>query len=114
MKLDDVTEESLDGQKRLTNSLAVIARDLQVSIFLVAHTRKLKDESEIPDATNIMGSSHIRNLCDNIICVWRNRYKEKLRLANLGKVGNRLGSKVSEDTKLKLRLANLNSSYIAK
>jgi twinkle protein len=78
MKLDDVTEESLDGQKRLTNSLAVIARDLQVSIFLVAHTRKLKDESEIPDATNIMGSSHIRNLCDNIICVWRNRYKEKL------------------------------------
>ncbi len=45
---------------------------------MVAHTRKLKDESEIPDATNIMGSSHIRNLCDNIICVWRNRYKEKL------------------------------------
>ena len=34
--------------------------------------------SEIPDATNIMGSSHIRNLCDNIICVWRNRAKEKL------------------------------------
>ncbi len=33
--------------------------------------------------------------------------KEKLRLANLGKVGNRLGSKVSEETKLKLRLANL-------
>jgi len=33
--------------------------------------------------------------------------KEKLRLANLGKVGNRLGSKVSEATKLKLRLANL-------
>jgi twinkle protein len=78
MKLDDVSEESLDAQKRLTNSLAVIARDLQVSIFLVAHTRKLKDEAEIPDATNIMGSSHIRNLCDNIICVWRNRYKEKL------------------------------------
>ena len=55
-----------------------MARDLQVAIFLVAHTRKLKDESEIPDATNIMGSSHIRNLCDNIICVWRNRAKEKL------------------------------------
>ena len=48
------------------------------SIFLVAHTRKMKSEEEIPDATNIMGSSHIRNLSDNIICVWRNRAKEKL------------------------------------
>lgn len=33
--------------------------------------------------------------------------KEKLRLANLGKVGNYLGMKHTEATKLKLRLANL-------
>lgn len=33
--------------------------------------------------------------------------KEKLRLANLGKVGNNLGMKHTEATKLKLRLANL-------
>ena len=78
VKLDDVSEESLDAQRKVTNSLAVIARDLQVSIFLVAHSRKLKSEQEVPDATDLMGSSHIRNLCDNIICVWRNREKEKL------------------------------------
>jgi len=78
MKLQDVTEESLDRQKNFCNSLAVICRDLDIHVFLVAHTRKMKDETEIPDATDIMGSSHIRNLCDNIICVWRNRAKEKL------------------------------------
>ena len=78
MKLQDVTEESLDRQKAFCNSLAVICRDLDIHVFLVAHTRKMKDETEIPDATDIMGSSHIRNLCDNIICVWRNRAKEKL------------------------------------
>jgi twinkle protein len=78
MKISNISEESLEAQKLFTDRLAVTARDLNISIFLVAHTRKLKDENEIPDATNIMGSSHIRNLCDNIICVWRNRYKEKL------------------------------------
>ncbi len=45
---------------------------------MVAHTRKMKDETEIPDATDIMGSSLIRALSDNIVCVWRNRAKEKL------------------------------------
>jgi len=78
MKIQDITEESLDKQKAFANSLAVTCRDLNIHVFLVAHTRKMKDETEIPDATDIMGSSHIRNLCDNIICVWRNRAKEKL------------------------------------
>jgi len=78
MKIQDITEESLDKQKSFANSLAVTCRDLNVHVFLVAHTRKMKDETDIPDATDIMGSSHIRNLCDNIICVWRNRAKEKL------------------------------------
>ena len=78
MKLSNISEESLEAQKLFTDRLAVTCRDLKIHVFLVAHTRKMKDETEIPDATNIMGSSHIRNLCDNIICVWRNRYKEKL------------------------------------
>jgi twinkle protein len=78
MKMSDISEESLEKQKLFIDKLAVTCRDLNVHVFLVAHTRKMKDETEIPDATNIMGSSHIRNLCDNIICVWRNRTKEKL------------------------------------
>ena len=78
MKMSDISEESLEKQKLFVDRLAVISRDLNIHIFLVAHTRKMKDETEIPDATNIMGSSHIRNLVDNIIMVWRNRAREKL------------------------------------
>jgi twinkle protein len=78
MKMSDISEESLEAQKMFVDKLAVTVRDLNIAVFLVAHTRKMKSEEEIPDATNIMGSSHIRNLCDNIICVWRNRAKERL------------------------------------
>jgi twinkle protein len=78
MKMSDISEESLEAQKLFVDKLAVTVRDLNIAVFLVAHTRKMKSEEEIPDATNIMGSSHIRNLCDNIICVWRNRSKERL------------------------------------
>jgi RecA-family ATPase len=78
MKMSDISEESLENQKKFVDRLATTCRDLNIHVFLVAHTRKMKDETEIPDATDIMGSSLIRALSDNIICIWRNRYKEKL------------------------------------
>jgi len=81
MKMADISEESLEAQKLFVDKLAVTVRDLNIAVFLVAHTRKMKSEDEIPDATNIMGSSHIRNLCDNILCVWRNRERERLEEA---------------------------------
>lgn len=79
MKMSDISEEKYEAQKLFIDRLAVTARDLNIHIFLVAHTRKMADETEIPDATHILGSSHIRNLCDNIICVWRNKRKEQMR-----------------------------------
>lgn len=81
MKMSDISEESLEAQKLFVDKLAVTVRDLNIHVFLVAHTRKMKSEDEVPDATNIMGSSHIRNLCDNILCVWRNRERERLEEA---------------------------------
>ena len=79
MKMSDVSEESLENQKLFVDRLCTICRDLNITVFLVAHTRKLKSEEDIPDATNIMGSSHVRNLADAILCIWRNRTKERLR-----------------------------------
>lgn len=81
MKIDSVSEVDMDAQKKFVDRLAVLCRDLNVHIFLVCHTKKLMDETMMPDATNILGSSHIRNLADNIICVWRNRAKERDREA---------------------------------
>lgn len=77
MKMSDISEDNYEKQKLFIDRLAVTCRDLQIHVFLVAHTRKMADESEVPDATHILGSSHIRNLCDNIICVWRNKNKER-------------------------------------
>ena len=76
MKMSDISEDNYEKQKLFIDRLAVTCRDLEIHVFLVAHTRKMADESEIPDATHILGSSHIRNLCDNILCVFRNKKKE--------------------------------------
>lgn len=78
MKMADIAEDKYDAQKMFIDRLATACRDLNIHVFLVAHTRKMADEDDVPDATHILGSSHIRNLCDNIICVWRNRNKEKM------------------------------------
>ena len=76
MKMSDISEDNYDRQKLFIDRLATTCRDLNVHVFLVAHTRKMSDETVVPDATHILGSSHIRNLCDNILCVFRNKKKE--------------------------------------
>jgi len=75
MKISDVNEDDYESQKKFVDTLAVLCRDLKIHIFLVCHTRKV-NEYEKPDAEKIMGSSHIRNLADNVICIYRNRSKE--------------------------------------
>lgn len=77
MKIDNISEDDYESQKRFINKLSVLARDLEIHIFLVAHTRKLNDDNVIPDATHILGSSHIRNLTDNIICLHRRKDIER-------------------------------------
>lgn len=76
MKMSDISEDNYERQKLFIDKLATTCRDLNVHVFLVAHTRKMSDENVVPDATHILGSSHIRNLCDNILCVFRNKKKE--------------------------------------
>jgi twinkle protein len=76
MKMSDISEDNYEKQKLFLDRLATTCRDLNVHVFLVAHTRKLSDETVAPDATHILGSSHIRNLCDNILCVYRSKKKE--------------------------------------
>lgn len=73
MKIDSIAEDDYGSQKKFINKLSCLARDLKIHIFLVAHTRKLSDENVVPDASQILGSSHIRNLTDNIICLHRRK-----------------------------------------
>jgi len=77
MKMSDISEDNYEKQKLFIDRLATSCRDLNIHIFLVAHTRKMADETIAPDATHILGSSHIRNLCDNILCVYRVKSKQR-------------------------------------
>jgi len=73
MKMSDISEDNYEAQKIFIDRLATYCRDLDIHVFLVCHTRKLSDDYTTPDATNIMGSSHIRNLSDNILLAYRDR-----------------------------------------
>jgi len=81
MKVGNISEENYEEQKKFTDNLAAHCRDLDIHVFLVCHTRKMADEYQRPDATNILGSSHIRNLADNILLCFRNREIEDLKFA---------------------------------
>ena len=77
MKMSDIAEDNFDKQKKFIDYLSSLCRQYPIHIFVVAHTRKLQDFYAQPTKNDIHGSNHIANLADNIIAVWRNRYKEK-------------------------------------
>jgi len=81
MKIGNISEDDYNGQKRFVDKLATYCRDLNIHVFLVCHTKKLSDEYQMPDATNILGSSHLRNLCDNVLLCFRHRELEDLKFA---------------------------------
>lgn len=72
-----INEDDLNGQKNFANKLAVAARDLNIHIFLVAHSRKTESEEATPNKFDVAGSANITNLADNSISVHRNKRKER-------------------------------------
>lgn len=72
-------EEDYDGQKDFVTELCAIAKDTGCHIHLIHHTRKLKDESEIPGKFDAKGSGSITDQVDNVFTVWRNKRKEAER-----------------------------------
>lgn len=71
-------EDSYSEQKDFVDALWTIAADLNIHIHLVMHTRKGKDEYELPNKFSLKGSGAVTDQVDNIFIVWRNKEKEKL------------------------------------
>lgn len=69
-------EDDYNGQKAFVDELTALARDNQIHIHLVHHTRKPKDENHMPDKHDNKGSGAITDLVDNVMMVWRNKGKE--------------------------------------
>ena len=66
-----VAEDDYQGQKKFVDELSVAARDLNIHIHLVAHSRKSSDESNIPSKHDVSGSANITNLADNVFVQYR-------------------------------------------
>ena len=71
-----INEDDLNKQKAFANKLAVAARDLNVHIFIVAHSRKTADENANASKFDVAGSANLTNLVDNVISVHRNKGRE--------------------------------------
>jgi twinkle protein len=70
-----VTNEN-EPQKQFVDALAWAAKEHNIHIHLVHHTRKAADERAIPDKFSVKGAGEIVDLCDNLIILGRNTVKE--------------------------------------
>ena len=72
-----IAEDDLNGQKAFANKVAVAARDLNIHIFIVAHSRKTANEHDNASKFDVAGSANLTNLVDNVISVHRNKKREE-------------------------------------
>lgn len=68
-------------QHTFVDRLSWAAKAHNVHIHLVHHMRKGETEDKVPNKFDLIGSSMISNLVDNIIIVHRNKRKERLLAA---------------------------------
>jgi twinkle protein len=73
-----VRSDDFNAQKEFIDKLCAAARDLNIHIHLIAHSRKGDDEYSPPNKMDVAGTADITNQVDNVMTVWRNKLKEKL------------------------------------
>lgn len=78
----DLNSEDYEAQRIFINDLHGFAMEHDVHVHLVGHPRKGKDDEEEPGIMDVHGGQSVIAQPDNIICVWRNREKEKSRNNN--------------------------------
>lgn len=72
-----IGEDDYNKQKWFLDELTSIARDKQIHVHLVHHSRKQQDEFAPPGKMDAKGSGAITDQVDNCITVWRNKKKER-------------------------------------
>lgn len=86
-------EEDYPAQNEFVTDLATFTRETGVHVHVVAHPRKQTGHNA-PEAHDIKGSGHLRDNADNVLVVWRNREKEKLREAKDSAADNMPDAKI--------------------
>lgn len=70
-------EDAYNEQKAFVDSLSDFARNNDVHVHLVCHSRKRDDETKQPDKFDIKGTGALTDMVDNVFIIWRNKAKEK-------------------------------------
>lgn len=69
-------EDDYNGQKQFVDTLCRLARECDMHIHLVHHSRKKESEKDMPGKFDAKGSGAIIDQVDQLITVWRNKPKE--------------------------------------
>lgn len=69
-------EDDYNGQKKFIGKLCAAAKDLNIHIHLVHHSRKRDDEARRPGKQDAKGTGAIVDQCDNFITVYKFPVKE--------------------------------------
>ena len=64
-------EDDYNAQKKFIGSLCAAAKDLNIHIHLVHHSRKRDDETRRPGKQDAKGSGAIVDQCDNFVTVYK-------------------------------------------
>lgn len=72
-------EDDFNGQKAFIDELCSIARDDNIHIHVVHHVKKPPAGNHKPTKYDFKGSGAITDQVDNVIAVWRNKDKERVR-----------------------------------
>ena len=71
-----IDDDNYNEQKKFVDQLCWAAKNENIHIHLVAHMRKKSNETERPNKFDVLGSSAITNLVDNVLIMYRNKSKE--------------------------------------
>jgi twinkle protein len=80
-----IRSDDFNAQKDFFDKISAAARDLNIHIHVIAHSRKGDDEYSPPNKMDVAGSGDITNQVDNVMTVWRNKTKEKVIRQNKAK-----------------------------
>lgn len=78
-----VKHDDFSGQNEVMRKLNLFAQHHEVHVHLVVHPRKGQDEDGMPTKMDVGGSGALTNLACNVVCVHRNKRKEKLILKDV-------------------------------
>lgn len=67
-----IPTEDLRGQKEFIDCLCTMAKDYNIHIHLVAHSRKKENDKQVIGKFDIKGASELSDMPDNVFIVWRN------------------------------------------